>query len=373
VLIAACNTEKEENIVTPNNYIKIIEGIGVDDPIAIRTLSDGNLLVVTNSVSFEQGEQIRKIRLLKLNLEGNIINQEYLPDNEQSWLARDVIRLESNEILLASTIQNQIGTDSALLFLKIDENFETLASMTYENNATYDLLGVEESNDEILFIAQETSELESYPLIGRLNAADLALEEVKEAFRYDVAPATKVFRNEAGEYVWAYNRNRSYLTKVRPNLLQVNEQEISLSAQGFPQARKLIMLDGNPIIFGEVQNNDRTQLFYYNQNTASSFLFGSIGNTLLNNVQRTENGFLVCGYQDLQIEGSENRQRNFFLSRRNESGGEIFSKTFGGNENEELSDALMINNGIYTIGKTVFGGENTLVLIKTDAFGQLKN
>jgi len=369
----ACNTEKEADIVTPATYYKIIEGEGADEPIAIRTLSDGNLLVVTNSVSFEPSGQIRKIRLLELDFDGNIVDEKYLPDNNESWLARDVLKMQNNEILLASTIQNSIGMDSSLLFIKINENLELVSSATYQNEATYNLLGAEESNSEILFIAQESKESDAYPIIGRLNAESLEVISIQEASKYDVAPATKAYRNESGEYVWAYNRARSYLTRAKPNLLQVNDQEIMLNEQGVPKAEKLLMKDGNPIVFGEIANDNINQLFYYNQNAGISFVFGTSGNTLLNNVQMTEGGFLVTGYQDLQIEGTENRQRNFFLTRINENGGEIFSKTFGSDFDQELNDALMVDNDIISIGKTVFGGENTLVVIKTDGFGKLKN
>jgi len=369
----ACNTEKDADIVTPASYYKIIEGEGADEPIAIRTLSDGNLLVVTNSISFEPSGQIRKIRLLELDYDGNIVDEKYLPDNNESWLVRDVLKMQNNEILLASTIQNSIGMDSSLLFIKINESLELVSSATYQNEATYNLLGAEESNSELLFIAQESKESDAYPIVGRLNAESLEVISIQEASKYDVAPATKAYRNETGEYVWAYNRARSYLTRAKPNLLQVNDQEIMLNEQGIPKAEKLLMKDGNPIVFGEIANNNISQLFYYNQNAGTSFIFGSSGNTLLNNAQMTEDGFLVTGYQDLQIEGTENRQRNFFLTRINENGGEIFSKTFGSDFDQELNDALMVDNDIISIGKTVFGGENTLVVIKTDGFGKLKN
>ncbi|WP_375579602.1 hypothetical protein ABWH96_00565 [Marivirga tractuosa] len=372
-LLFGCDSEDDLSPASPS-YIKIIEGNGADDPIAIRTLSDGTLLIVSNSVSFEQGDQIRKIRILKLNLNGNIINEQFLPESNQNWAARDVLVMQSGDILLASTIQNSIGADTSLLFYKINNNLDSIGTSTYNNEAAYTLFGIEEDDDGLLFIAQESKGSDSYPIIGELNSDNLALKrDVKEAKKYDESPSTKVYRNEAGEYVWAYNRTRSYLTRVQPNLLLVNDQEINLGNSGDTKAEKLLMREGNPIVFGEVKINQRDQIFYYNQNSGNSFVFGSSANTLLNNVQMTPDGFLVTGYQDLQIEGSENRQRNFFLSRRNENGGEIFSKTFGTDDNQELTDAVFHNGSIISIGKTVFDGENTLVLIKTDAFGQLKN
>jgi hypothetical protein len=372
--LAGCNNEEGLNNVSPNNYIKILEGNSADDPIAIRLLADGNMLVVSNSLSFVQGEQIRKIRILKLNLEGNVLEEKAIPtSNEVNWSARDVISLENGEVLITATIQNGIGQDSSLLFYQIDQQLDSVRSSTYENEATYTLYGVHESGSELLFTAQESKSANSYPIIGRLNAADLSTLEVGRAEKYDVAPATKAYRNQSGEYIWAYNRSKSYLARVQSNLLQVNDEEISIRNSNEIKAEQLLMNENRPIVYGEIRIDDRNQLFYYDQSSRSSIIFGAEGNTQLNKVQKTEDGYLVTGFQELTIAGSESRRKNFFLSRRNNEGREIFTKAFGSNEDEELNDAILINNGIYSIGKTIFGGENTLLLIKTDALGQLKN
>ncbi|WNB18065.1 immunoglobulin domain-containing family protein [Marivirga arenosa] len=374
LLQLACNTEEGLEPVTPKNYFKILEGRGTDNPIAIRSLSDGNLLIVSNTTSFEQGEQIRKIRVLKIDLNGNVLNERYLPENNENWSAKDVLKLTNDEIVIASTSINSIAEDSSLVFYKINSNLDSLSATTHHNSATYNLYGVAEDQNELLFIAQEFKDQTSYPIIGRIDLSSSNIIDIKSAEKYDVPPATKVYRNAVGEYIWAYNRTRSYLAKVQPNLLQVNDQEIHIgnNLSSSVKAEKLLMINMNPIVFGELTQNGNNQLFYYSQESGSSFVFGESGDVFLNNVQKTESGYLVTGFQSLQIDGSENRQTNFYFSRRNANGGEIFSKAFGTNENEELMDALMINDGIYTIGKTIFGGENTLILIKTDAFGRLQ-
>ena len=92
----------------------------------------------------------------------------------------------------------------------------------------------------------------------------------------------------------------------------------------------------------------------------------------MNNVKKIESGYLVTGKTEILEEGA-NSQSDFLISRRGLNGGEVFTETFGSNSDEQLHDAVMVNNKIYAIGSSIIGINNTLLLLKMDEFGRVSN
>lgn len=380
ILIAfnACNTEDDLQPASQNSYIKIIQGLGSDVPLSINELN-GDLLIVSNSTI--RGNITNKIRVLRTNLNGDVIDEldKYFPNNlDQSWNVKDVLVMGNQRIVLGGTV----GADDSLFFLEINAQLDSVSSSFYSSDmANYQLTGLsyDETTSKIYFGGSEWNGSEEYTLFGQLNAADLSIEQ--QPYRSSKAkalPATPILEDATGGLIWAYNTGNSELVRS-PNrsMEQIDDvDDLDFKDSENIVSKKLIGTeDGQIILLGELydRNEEQRMLFFYEVYSGNGpIIFGENGENQLNGAKKIENGYLVAG--STEVIGDEGGSHlDFYLSRRGQNGGESFSDSFGSDANEELHDAVMINDNIYSIGSTEIGIENTLLLIKTDKFGRLVN
>lgn len=377
----ACNTEEDLIPVSRDSFIKIIKGQGSETPLKIEQLSDQNLLVVSNTSIFQQTNTNEKIRVLKLNMAGNeVLEPKYFPeDTEQNWKASEAIITSDDRVIIGGTV-----ADTSLLFFSLNTNLEMIDMLYYklENANSYDLKGFyfDETDNKIIFSGseiqggEEGGEALGYTIYGELDSNDLSLLNVFRTEKAKELPATKLYRDLDGRINWVYNSSSSTLLRSNTPQLSLIEELGFLEYIGATNitTKKLIGTNEEIVLFGELDFNSQTQLFYSKAYTSELIPFGDKGNHQLNNAKKIESGYLVTGKTEILEEGA-NSQSDFLISRRGLNGGEVFTETFGSDADEQLHDAVMINNKIYAIGSTIIGINNTLLLLKMDEFGRLSN
>lgn len=244
----------------------------------------------------------------------------------------------------------------------------------------YDLTGIsyDETSSKIYFGGSEWNDSERYTLYGQLNASDLSIDQTYTTSKAKALPSTPILEDATGGLIWAYNTGNSELVRSPNRSMQQIDDIDALSFDDSENilSKKLIKTqEGKIVILGELDNKKEEQrmLFFYEVfSAADPVIFGEKGENRLNGAKKIENGYLVAG--STEVIGQEGGSHlDFYLSRRGPNGGESFSNSFGSDEDEELHDAVMINDQIYSIGSTEIGIENTLLLIKTDKFGRLVN
>jgi hypothetical protein len=383
IIITACNTEEGLEPASQNSYIKIIQGLGSDNPLKIEALDDGTLLIVSNSLIRGQGENVEKIRVLKVNINGTVLDEKYFPENiNQNWIARDMIVLPDNKITIGGALRNENREDTSLVVFTIDaNNLDSIASQTYNSDAeTYNMSGLsyDQNSSKILFGGSEIrSGNVEFTVYGEMNANDLSDLQTFKSDKVRALPATAFYKDNNGVLSWAYNSETSTLSRSNDRRLNVIDESEDLdfeNAENIRTKKLIVTEEGEILLFGETNEpNEPTKIFYYKVFSGNNeVVFGEPGNNTLNGAKRIDGGYLITGSTEILVQGA-NVQTDFLLSRRTENGGEAFTESFGSDANEQLHDATMVGNNIYSIGSTTLGIENTLLLIKTDKFGRLRN
>lgn len=377
---SACN--EEDLTLAQNSYIKIIQGRGSDEPLSVQEYN-GNLLIVSNSRIVERGGQAtsNRVRILRVSLNGTVIDQKdkYFPENlDQDWSVKEAVVIDNQRIILGGTV----GTGDSLFFLEVNAQLDSVNSQYYnsEDANEYELTGLyyDENSSKIFFGGSESiTNGEEYTLFAELNASDLSIENRYRSEKALELPSTAILEDGNGGLIWAYNSTESVLMRSPNRDMKLTDEIENLNfddASNVVSKKLMRTASGDIIILGELEQISARQrkLFFYNASSGAEAIFGEDGESQLNGAKQIEGGFLIAGSTEINGAGSGNHS-DFYLSRRGINGGESFSISFGSDADEELHDAVMVNDDIYSIGSTVIGIENTLLLIKTDKFGRLVN
>jgi hypothetical protein len=291
--------------------------------------------------------------------------------------------MENNGILIGGSV----GDSDSLFFLEINAQLDSINSQFYSSDLDdideYQLTGLsyDEATSKIFFSGSEsTSSSNEFTLFGQMNAQNLIVEETYRSSKAKALPATPILLNANGGLLWAYNSGSSVLAgsnnRDMRQLEDIEYLEFDNVVTSSIETKELYMsMSGDIILFGELRmqgQNQATDLFLYNATIKDKpVIFSESGSNQLNGVKQLENGYLIAGSTEISEVGS-NTQSDFLISRRNINGGG-FTKTFGSGEDEQLHDAVMVNDKIYAIGSTFIGIDNTLLLIKTNKLGELEN
>ena len=366
--------------------MKNIQGQGTDEPLSINEYN-GDLIIVSNSAILERvggaTNTKNRVRILRVSLNGDVLKEQYYPRNsDQNWSANDVLQIDGDRIIIGGSI----GVDTSLFFLEVNAQLDSVNSQYYSSEKNpavnrYQLTGLsyDETTSKILFGGAEWEEDgEEYTLFGELNASDLSIEETYPSGKSLALPSTAILEDGNGGLIWAYNDNKSALMRSPSKDMNLASEIDNLEFEDASNiiTKKLIRTtDGAIFLFGDLNEestNQRKVFLYQAYSGIEPTYFGEAGENQLNGVKQIEEGFLFAGSTEIAREVG-GTQKDFYLSRRGPNGGESFSDSFGSDADEELHDAVMVNDNIYSIGSTVIGIENTLLLIKTDKFGRLVN
>ena len=381
LFLAACNSEEGVPLSSTNSYMKIIDGLGNDQPVAIKQLSDGSLMVVSNTTLFESGSPTSRIRVLKFNLNGDLLpagekyfpNEEDFPENlNQSWTATDFLLLPNDRVILGGN-----SSGNSMLFLDLNASLDTNGMIIYkdeEDSNELNGLFFDQQLEELLFIGSQLPDNNS-TVLGTINSTNftLDLESILTVEKTQARPATNVIRNNAQQYIWGYNSGGSANILISSGeILTAQVEPLNLPNVDSVKVERIFSNTEELGVesFGVAKRNNEVKIFY--KNNQQALFFGASGNNQLNGVHQTTTGYLMTGTNFIPILGSNQELEDFLLIRYDADETKNFTRTFGTSVNEQLHDAILVGNSIYCIGTTVFSGQNTLLLMKTNELGELR-
>jgi hypothetical protein len=381
-MLCACNTEEGVLPRESPSFIKIILGQGFEDlPVRLMQIEkDGvfsGFLVVSNTTSFVEGVNVSKIRITQLSEAGEIVNDSYFPENlSESWSAVDVDFRGNDNIIIVGT--SVVSTQRKLLFFQTNLAGDSLKSAVIEmENSSISLLGInkEEDTNDILFIASLNSGSVN-TMIGAINPETLALKWSKtESIRS--VPSTSIVDIGNKNFSWGFNaNNNAEIARTDSTLLQSESIFLQFPSASLTRAKSLFKLNSGEglAVFGETVINSTKKVFYHNTISNNFQQLGKLSaDNTLRRVNKINKGYLITGNTEISIDGTNTFQKDFLIIQTNESGFPQFTQSFGTIDDEELFDAIIINESIYLIGLTVFGERKSMVFIKTNSKGELKN
>ncbi|PTB90855.1 hypothetical protein C9994_16625, partial [Marivirga lumbricoides] len=222
-------------------------------------------------------------------------------------------------------------------------------------------IGEGDEND-ILFLASVRDAKGNNKALGSVNYENLSITWVKRDNKRS-NPTTSILPFEENQLAWGVQANNySEIVRTDTSLLQSQSVFVQIPGSSAVQAKSLFAQPQNEMmIFGEANFNTGRKIFFFNTSTGLKGTFAEEGNITLNNAHKVEGAYLLCGAAEIGLAENNTFQKDFLLIKTDDSGREMFRKSFGSSNNEELFDAFIIENRIYAVGSTSFGGVNTLL------------
>lgn len=381
-ILWSCNSEEDVLPLESPSFIKIMPGLGFEDiPVRVIPLNEGGnlsgFLVLSNTTSFVEGVNSSKIRMTHLSEMGEIINDTYFPANSnESWSALDVNYSSSDNIIIAGNVR--IGNEGKILFLQTNLAGDSLKSVTKSvENTSINLVGINinGATNDLIFLAALNSGANN-TMLGALNTETLNLEWSK-IDRARAIPSTSILAIGNHNFSWGYNaNNNTEIARTDTTFRQSESTFLQFPSASLTRAKSLFNQEGGEgiTVFGEAVINSTKKVFYHNTLNNNFQQLGKAGNNnTLRKVNKVNDGYLISGNTEITVPGTNNFQKDFLLIKTNENGFPQFTQSFGTSDDEELFDAIIANESIYALGLTIFGDRNSMVFIKTNLKGELKN
>ena len=164
--------------------------------------------------------------------------------------------------------------------------------------------------------------------------------------------------NSNGDTLWTNNYNNIFITGPGENVIQTSDGGYIICGQGVD-----ISLPGRRIHYLKTDmNGNKVWEKYFDQSLTYPFDNGY-------SIQQTnDNGYIICGRDN-----NNSLQKNILLVKLNSQGDTLFSKKYGGEQDEEIYHIQQtLDNGFIMIGTIKEFGtapNNYIYLIKTDEYG----
>lgn len=374
LLITGCNTEEGVAPKKGQSFIRLVPGEGSDNPVAITVLTDGSILLVSNTLIFEEQISSNKIRLVKMTTSGEVLSERSYPSDDENWTAK-TINVTNNTILIAGNASLE-NDSTGLLFFTIDQQLDSISTLKLRDaGEALTMKGISAVDEnEVLFLASARDGKGNNKVLGSLNQLSLKINWVKRDGKRS-SPTTSILPLADGRLSWAVPANNySEIVRTDTSLLQSQPIFVQIAEASSVQSKSLFPQSSNDlIIFGEATFSTGRKLFSFNTIAEQRNIFGEEGNNTLNSARKVDGAYLLSGDIEISLPETNTFQKDFLLIKTDEDGREVFRKSFGSSNNEELFDAFIIENSIYAVGSTGFGGVNTLLLMKTTNEGELLN
>ncbi|MBK6267127.1 hypothetical protein JKA74_18935 [Marivirga sp. S37H4] len=374
--MSACNTEEGVTPSSTEAFLKIIPGAGFDEPVSIDVLSNGDLLIVSNNTSFNQGETgtTTKIRVVRLTQSGNKVFDKYYPESlSESWEAKQTVFYTDDKIIIGANIDE--GNGLVLFQTNASGDSVTSSQITYEGE-NLNLIGAEKESEEDLLLLSSLSGNPAYDVrVNKLNTISMSSTEERSELLNSVPSSNAV---QTG--------NNTFALGLGPVIFYINDDNdaalTSVPSQNFTIKHLTNYQEtSKTIAFGEVQQNNQTHLFSYwtspgqASTNAQPLVFNRGSDSdFLKGVKATSEGVLLSGSTERGVNNTASKQADFLLLKTDINGNLLFTSTFGSEGNDDtLFDAVELNNGIYAVGTTNFAGSLTMVFVKLNNKGLLIN
>lgn len=389
-IFQSCDTEDSLGTDFENYFLKYYGEEGSQEGVDIEVMADGSFLLLGNSVATNSTSQLI---LVSTDALGNELwSNTFGGDGNE--VAVDLEVNDAGEIFMAANF-SQIGqTDSKVLIYKADANGNKMDSILLGNDgfastvediiiaSNQDVVSVgttnntnDNTNDVLTYrLTTNLSEVPNWDeTIGFVGSNDelgqRLIETENDDLIYFATSNTPAEGNSSKEGFNFY----VFRTNAQGQPVSFEEQFYGNSANQFISSASKT-LDGGAVMIGSTIADDGSSQLYLSR-TRNNFdlvfedqlstVESTIGQDI---IESNFGGILIAGDQ------STGATNDIFLSRLTGQGGIIWSKTFGGLDNDSASKIEELSDGsILIIGTIELESQTKIALIKINQEGEFDN
>ncbi|GAA0192048.1 hypothetical protein GCM10009122_54780 [Fulvivirga kasyanovii] len=399
LLAVSCANEEDVTAGKPETFVKYYGGINSDISSDMKETSDGSYILLGTTVSeAASDEEVSKIRLIKTDVDGNVIWDRAYPDNQSgestnNLMGRAVIEISNGYLVVGDSIYEEDNQELTNMFLlTVDQNGNTIAgkSISFDNASLhgYAVTLTDQGNYFVLATIEGNTAPENMYL-AEVSSADLNVVWSQTYGIGDDANISKtIITDENNNVTWSGTTTRNGENDIRIITTPANSKNTFFDETiGLNNGKNELGFDIRRTPFGYAiigsTNNTAAgdqDILLTRVNTNGKLLgsvtFGGSKNDTGEAITVTEDGsLLILGSTDSFGRG----ERDFYLIKTDMFGNPVWTenegvdgKIFGSVNMDTGSTLLETSTGhILVLGTTEFGDVDTMVLIKTDDQGNI--
>jgi hypothetical protein len=407
-----CNDEQAAGPGAANTYIKFFGAENIDLAYMLKQTADGgSVLLGSTEIINDEGISTFKIKVIKVDNNGNKLWQKLYPSIEEdedglmSLTGRSIIVVDDGYMIVGDSIQSDGSTKRSLLLMKIndsanDTGYEATA-LNYEDltgdPSPYHVLGmdiIQDSDGNFRIISNVMNDAEvigtifskinadfsfdsddcNYEIDGKLALVRSLHEGSDETFIFGgTVRSTSIDNSVLRSVPSCFNGQGggSDLVVTSPTDNYTAGQVIATTT-GYAMVGTNVTASGQSdvffVLFNSVGGVRDNTLMHYNNPTNE---FKGIGDedAFGHTIATTSDGGFIIGGETLQDTGGE---EDMLLIKTDALGNIQWTKVIGNTNEERITHVEQADDGGYLLfGNTEFGGIDTMVLIKTDKNGNI--
>ncbi|UII30533.1 hypothetical protein LVD17_19770 [Fulvivirga ulvae] len=397
-LAVSCANEEDVSAGETETFVKYYGGINSDIAYDVKETSDGSYILLGTTLAEAAGdEEISKIRLVKTDVDGNVIWDRTYPENQtdethNNLMGRAIIEINNGYLVVGDSIYEEENQELTKMFLlTVDQNGNTIAGKSISFSGAslhgYTVTATDQGNYFVLATIEGNTAPENMYL-AEINSSDLSEIWYQTYGIGDDANISKtIIVDENNNVTWGGTTTRNGENDIRvittpPNSknaffdetigLNNGKNELGFDIQRTPFGYAIIGSTNNTtagdqdILLTRVSQNGKL---------LGTITFGGPRSDTGEAITVTDDGgLIILGSTDSYGRG----ERDFYLIKTDMfgtplwTGGDANGRIFGSVNMDTGSTVLETSTGhILVLGTTEFGDVDTMVLIKTDNQGNI--
>lgn len=395
-LLTACEDEDGASPGSTVTYVKLFGGSNSDIAYMALPTSDGGAICLGTTEIETPTESAYKIRLVKTDANGNIEWQQLYPQEDQdySFVGRSILAVEDGYIVIGDSIKNE--DNSSLLLFKVDLSGNEITGMrktdTLEDARLHgvDLIKTEGDDNLVVLASIESDVISSDLYLAKVNNSDLTIDpECRKFYTGGNVDAVKsLYQANNGELIFAGTVN--VFSSGNARLFRVPDCTSSLISgpllvQGTSKnyvTNQMVPIGNGFAMVGTTNDTDNgsNDIFLARLGSLGTVqflkVFENIDGTPMINAEEgltitptNDGGFLIGGSTLTNTKG----EIDIIIIKTDAFGEVLWSRRFGDVNEEYATYVTQTSDGGYLVlGNTEFGGIDTMILIKTDSEGNVE-
>ena len=412
LLAFSCNDEQAAGPGDASTYIKFFGAENADlAHMSQQTPDGGSVLLGSTEVLNDEGISTFKIKVIKVDKNGNQLWQKIYPDFDEdpdgliSLTGRSIITVDDGYIIVGDSIQsNGVTNNNSLLLMRIndsatDNSFEFTA-LNYQNltgeSSRYNVIGLDIIQDTDGNFRIISNVVDRNTVIGTIFSKintdfSFDLNDCNYEFAGNLALVKSLHETSDGNFIFG-GTNRS--TSIDNSVLRrvpacFNNQSggsdnlVSNPTNNYTAGQIISTNIGYAMVGTNVTGSGQTDVFFALFNSDGGVRnnslklynsvdeFDGIGDrdALGLTIANTNDGGYIIGGQTLEDTAGE---EDILLIKTDALGNIQWTQVIG-NANQERATHIQqaADGGFLIFGNTKFGGIDTMVLIKTDKDGNI--
>jgi hypothetical protein len=401
--LSSCLSEDSAEVVNASTFVRYFNGGFNDVSVGIEETVDKGLLILANSfgTTAETPDTKSRIKIIKTDASGNFLWQKLFPDSFESdapsYIARSLIKRENGGyVVIGDEINNGV---SNVLVLVIDESGAEVkktvlgAGKGHSIVENRDMAGnITNKYLALIEIVGDDAPTKNMAL-GEIDTATLAVGWTQTYGAGTMEFTNSLILNGLSQVIWGGSVTRENSKDVR--LVKTNQNspnvlfDLPIGSPAANEFARSICRYGNGFaVVGTTDENGNDDIFFKRLSETgteqsgkiflnSSNAFDESGNAITTAI---DGGLLILGTYDsnnpfdADTSGDLGRgQRDYYLIKIDAFGNEEWRQIFGSRDDDEgVAVKQLTDGGILILGTTRLAQLGTVMLVKTDALGDIQ-